>query len=99
MSSVCDGCHNLLQKAMSFRKVAVSDGNHFWGINKDEVINIYIYIYHYIIYIYISLYNIYIYISLYDIYIYVCIYIHITYIIYILYIYITKNTDLNGLIH
>ena len=97
MSSVCDGCHNLLQKAMSFRKVAVSDGNHFWGINKDEVINIYIYIYHYIIYIYIYHYIIYIY--HYMIYIYVCIYIHITYIIYILYIYITKNTDLNGLIH
>ena len=33
------------------------------------------------------------------IYIYVCIYIHITYIIYKLYIYITKNTALNGLIH
>ena len=88
MSSVCDGCHNLLQKAMSFRKVAVSDGNHFWGINKDEVINIYIYIYIslYNIYIYISLYNIYIYISLYDIY--MCVYIYILHILYIYYIYI-----------
>ena len=86
MSSVCDGCHNLLQKAMSFRKVAVSDGNHFWGINKDEVINIYIYISLYNIYIYISLYNIYIYISLYDIY--MCVYIYILHILYIYYIYI-----------
>ena len=99
MSSVCDGCHNLLQKAMSFRKVAVSDGNHFWGINKDEVINIYIYISLFNIYIYIYHYIIYIYIYIIILYIYVCIYIHITYIIYILYIYITKNTDLNGLIH
>ena len=90
MSSVCDGCHNLLQKAMSFRKVAVSDGNHFWGINKDEVINIYIYIYHYIIYIYIYHYIIYIYISLYDIYICVYIYTYYIYYIYIIYIYNKK---------
>ena len=90
MSSVCDGCHNLLQKAMSFRKVAVSDRNHFWGINKDEVINIYIY--HYIIYIYIYHYIIYICISLYNIYIiiwyiYMCVYIYILHILYIYYIY------------
>ena len=91
MSSVCDGCHNLLQKAMSFRKVAVSDRNHFWGINKDEVINIYIYhyiiyiyIYHYIIYIYV--YHYIIYISLYDIYICVYIYTYYIYYIYIIYI-------------
>ena len=90
MSSVCDGCHNLLQKAMSFRKVAVSDGNNFWGINKDDVINIYIYIYHYLIYIYISLYNIYIYIYHYMIYICVYIYTYYIYYIYIIYIYNKK---------
>ena len=42
---VCNGCHDLIQKARSFNVVIVSvKGNdyriHFWYISKDEAINL-----------------------------------------------------------
>ena len=43
---LCNGCHNLMQKAMSFNNVAIVyvKGSayriHFWNINKDDAINI-----------------------------------------------------------
>ena len=43
---LCNGCHNLMQKAMSFNNVAIVyvKGNayriHFWYMNKDDAINI-----------------------------------------------------------
>ena len=43
---LCNGCHNLMQKAMSFNNVAIvyAKGSayriHFWNINKDDAINI-----------------------------------------------------------
>ena len=43
---LCDGCHDLLQRAMSFNDVGiVSDKGidyrvHFWYISKDEAINL-----------------------------------------------------------
>ena len=46
MLNECDGCHNLLQKATSFKEVAGisaegnSDRTHFWDMSKDEAINI-----------------------------------------------------------
>ena len=43
---LCNGCHNLMQKAMSFNNVAIVyvKGSayriHFWNIIKDDAINI-----------------------------------------------------------
>ena len=43
---LCNGCHDLMQKAMSFNKVAIVyvKGNpyrsHFWCMSKDNAINI-----------------------------------------------------------
>ena len=43
---LCNGCHNLMQKAMSFNNVAIVyvKGSayriHFWNINKDDAVNI-----------------------------------------------------------
>ena len=43
---LCNGCHDLMQKAMSFNNVAIAyvKGNayriHFWYMSKDDVINI-----------------------------------------------------------
>ena len=43
---LCNGCHDLMQKAMSFNNVAIVyvKGNayriHFWYMNKDDAINI-----------------------------------------------------------
>ena len=43
---VCNGCHNLMQKAMSFNDVAIVyvKGNtyriHFWYMSKDDAIRI-----------------------------------------------------------
>ena len=43
---LCNGCHNVMQKAMSFNKVAVLyvKGSayriHFWCMSKDDAINI-----------------------------------------------------------
>ena len=43
---LCNGCHDLMQKAMSFNDVAIisikgSDYRiHFWCMNKDDVISI-----------------------------------------------------------
>ena len=43
---LCNGCHNLMQKAMSFNNVAVVyvKGSayriHFWYMSKDDAINI-----------------------------------------------------------
>ena len=43
---LCNGCHNLMQKAMSFYNIAVAyvKGNayriHFWYMSKDDTINI-----------------------------------------------------------
>ena len=43
---LCNGCHDLMQKAMSFNNVAVVyvKGNayriHFWHMSKDDAINI-----------------------------------------------------------
>ena len=45
-SFLCNGCHNLMQKAMSFNNVAIVyvKGNayriHFWYMSKDDAINI-----------------------------------------------------------
>ena len=42
----CDGCHDLMQKAMSFSNVAIvfikenDSRNNFWYMSKDEAINI-----------------------------------------------------------
>ena len=42
---LCNGCHDLMQKAMSFNKVASvyvkgsAYRNHFWYLNKDDTIN------------------------------------------------------------
>ena len=44
--SLCNGCHDLMQKAMSFNDVAIvsvkgSDYRiHFWYMSKDDAINI-----------------------------------------------------------
>ena len=43
---LCNGCHNLMQKAMSFNDVSLASikGNdyriHFWCMSKDEAISI-----------------------------------------------------------
>ena len=43
---LCNGCHDLMQKAMNFNNVAVVSikGNdyriHFWYVSKDDAINI-----------------------------------------------------------
>ena len=43
---LCDGCHDLMQKAMSFNDIALIyvKGNvyriHFWYMRKDEVVSI-----------------------------------------------------------
>ena len=43
---LCNGCHDLMQKAMNFNDVAIVsiEGNdyriHFWYMRKDETINI-----------------------------------------------------------
>ena len=43
---LCNGCHDLMQKAMNFDDVAIASikGNdcriHFWYMNKDETISI-----------------------------------------------------------
>ena len=43
---LCNGCHDLMQKAMSFNNVAIVyvKGNayriHFWYVSKDDAINI-----------------------------------------------------------
>ena len=43
---LCNGCHDLMQKTMSFNNVAIAyvKGNayriHFWYMSKDDVINI-----------------------------------------------------------
>ena len=43
---LCSGCHDLMQKAMSFNNVAINyvKGNnyriHFWYMSKDDAINI-----------------------------------------------------------
>ena len=43
---LCNGCHDLMQKAMSFDNVAIvyvkgsADRNDFWYMNKDDAINI-----------------------------------------------------------
>ena len=45
-SKACDGCHELMQKTMSFNDAAIffDSGNnyriHFWYMSKDEAINI-----------------------------------------------------------
>ena len=45
-SYLCNGCHELIQKAMSFKNVAIvyAKGSayrfHFWYISKDDAINI-----------------------------------------------------------
>ena len=42
----CNGCHDLIQKAMSFNNIAIAyvKGHayriHFWYMNKDDAINI-----------------------------------------------------------
>ena len=42
----CDGCHDLMQKAMSCNDVAISSikgndyRNHCWCMSKDKIINI-----------------------------------------------------------
>ena len=43
---LCNGCHDLMQKAMNFNDVAIVSvngrnfRNHFWFMSKDDVINI-----------------------------------------------------------
>ena len=43
---ICNGCHDLMQKAMSFNNVAIVYGKesiyriHFWYMSKDNAINI-----------------------------------------------------------
>ena len=43
---LCNGCHDLMQKAMDFNNIAIMyvKGNayriHFWYVSKDDVINI-----------------------------------------------------------
>ena len=43
---LCNGCHDLMQKAMSFNNVAIvyvkvnAYRNHFWYMSKDDGINI-----------------------------------------------------------
>ena len=41
---LCNDCHDLMQKAMSFNNVAIVIGKtyriHFWYISKDDAINI-----------------------------------------------------------
>ena len=45
-SCLCNGCHDLMQKAMSFNNVAIVhvEGSayriHFWYMSKDDAINI-----------------------------------------------------------
>ena len=45
-SYLCNGCHDLMQKAMSFNNIAIVhvNGNayriHFWYMSKDDAINI-----------------------------------------------------------
>ena len=46
LSYLCNGCHDLMQKAMSFNNVAIASVKgsayriHFWYISKDDAINI-----------------------------------------------------------
>ena len=43
---LCNGCHNLMQKAMNFNDVAIVSVKrsgyriHFWNISKDDAMNI-----------------------------------------------------------
>ena len=43
---LCNGCHNLMQKAMNFNDVAIASvkgndcRNHFWYMSKNDAINI-----------------------------------------------------------
>ena len=43
---LCNGCHDLMQKAMSFNNIAVANIKgyayriHFWYMSKDDAINI-----------------------------------------------------------
>ena len=43
---LCNGCHDLMQKAMSFDNIAIADVKgsayriHFWYMSKDDAINI-----------------------------------------------------------
>ena len=43
---LCSGCHDLMQKAMSFNNIAIvyvkgsATGIHFWYMSKDDAINI-----------------------------------------------------------
>ena len=43
---ICNGCHDLMQKAMSFNNIAIvsirgsSYRIHFWYMNKDDAVNI-----------------------------------------------------------
>ena len=46
-SYLCNGCHDLMQKAISFNNVAIivyvkgnAYRNHFWYMDKDDAINI-----------------------------------------------------------
>ena len=45
-SNLCNGCHDLMQKAMSFNNIAIvyvkesSYRIHFWYMSKDDAINI-----------------------------------------------------------
>ena len=44
--NLCNGCHDLMQKAMSFNNVAIvyvkesADRIHFWYMSKDDAISI-----------------------------------------------------------
>ena len=46
MNHLCNGCHDLMQKAMNFNDIAIVSvkGNdyriHFWHMSKDDAINI-----------------------------------------------------------
>ena len=43
---LCNGCHDLMQKAMSFNDIAIvyvkrhAERIHFWSMSKDDAINI-----------------------------------------------------------
>ena len=39
---LCNGCHDLIQKALNFNDVAIVSikGNHFWYMSKNDTINI-----------------------------------------------------------
>ena len=37
---LCNGCHDLIQKAMGFNIIAIAYRIHFWYVSKDDAINI-----------------------------------------------------------